>query len=241
MIHINLLPGAAKRKIRQELIKLLSAAFTIFGFTVAGLAVIISLVYSQKLSTASQIRKLDEQIAGEEGKIAAYQEVINETSLLRDKLVVINDILSKYNHWANFLSMLAEATPAEGIKFITISASDTLTMNISGIADSAEKLAALLQSFELAHREVLYEIQPQDTVAKITKLNTVTADQLYYFNNVANEKDLLALRTIIIPKIYFDAVDLTSVNLENDAVSDKEVEKNVIFSLSIAFREDMLR
>ncbi|OIP97400.1 hypothetical protein AUK40_03265 [Candidatus Wirthbacteria bacterium CG2_30_54_11] len=241
MIHINLLPGAAKRKRRQEIIRMLSASFTIFGFTVAGLAIVISLIYSQRFSLDNQIKKYDTEIADRQAKIAVYKDVIAETKLLRDKLTVINDLLGSYNRWARFFQYLTEATPSQGVKFVTVAATSDLKMSISGVADSAVDLQYLLMTFQKAHRDLEYQIQPGDTLARLAKAQGSTEALILEVNEAADESTLLAQKTITIPKLMFDTVDLASVNMQADDTSEREVDKNVSFALNIVFKQDILR
>ncbi len=241
MIHINLLPGAAKRKRRQEIIRMLSASFTIFGFTVAGLAIVISLIYSQRLNLQNQINKYDREIADRQAKIAVYSGVISETKILRDKLTVINDLLGSYNHWARFFGYLSNSTPAKGVKFITVSAASDLKMSISGVADSAQDLQYLLLSFQKAHRDLEYQIQSGDTLARLAKAHGTTEALILEVNDVEDESALIALKTITIPKLLFDSVDLASVNMQADDNSEREVDKNISFAIGIVFKQDILR
>jgi len=241
MIHINLLPGAAKRKRRQEIIRMLSASFTIFGFTVAGLAIVISLILSQKFSLQGQIDKYDREIEDRQTRISAYTAVISETKLLKDKLTVINSILGAYNNWARFFQYLTDATPTEGVKFITVSATSDLKLSISGVADSAVDLQYLLIAFQKAHRDQEYTLQPGDTLARLAKAQGTTADLILEVNQVEDEAALIAKKTISIPKLMFDSVDLSSVNMQADDASEREVDKNIAFAIDIVFKQDILR
>lgn len=237
MITINLLPGAAKRRRRQEFIKLLSIAFSMFGLAVIGFGVVIVLVFSQNKLLEGQIEKVENEIAEQENKIAVYEPVITKSRILKAKLSLINDLLANYNHWATFLSNVANTMPSQGTKYVSLSAADDLTMQLSGISDSPTELAQLLAVLKNAYKAETYQIVSSDSAAKIATRTGVDVEDLYAMNEVTDEASLLAKGTINIPVLLFSNIDVTAVSPVTEEDVDAEVDRNINFSLAITLTE----
>jgi Tfp pilus assembly protein PilN len=241
MITINLLPGAAKRKRRQELIKILSIAFSMFGLTLIGLGLVISVVFSQKALTENDINNIDKQITARETELAAYEPVINQTRLLKEKLVVINEVLGSTNYWSDFLDSLAKSTPANGVKFVSLNVDESLEMSISGVADDSVRLAVMLKAMREAYKPLDYFVQPKDTLERIAKQYDVEPAQILEVNDSNDGAELLGRDKIVVPQKLFKNVDFSSVSLQSDDTVPLEVQKNVIFSLDVEVNQESIR
>jgi Tfp pilus assembly protein PilN len=241
MIHINLLPGAQKRKLRQELIKTLSIAFSFFLLTVIGLGIVISVVFSQKLAVSANMSSVQKQIDEKQNAIKQYESTINEASLLSTKLLAINDVLAKTNRWSIFFNNLAASVPSSGAQFVGISIADDLNLNITGIADNSIELAKLLSTMRRAVETTSYDLKTTDTLASLAIANKVDAQLILLTNKVGSEADLIKLQTIKIPQLLFDSVEISSVSLQKSETSNKEVDKKVSFTLSIILKESAIR
>ncbi len=240
MIHINLLPGAQKRKLRQELIKVLSIAFSMFALTALGLGIVISIVFSQKLAVQANIDTLDKQIAEQQSQIQSYTKVITASNTLRTKLTMVNDVVAQKNLWSSYLTSLNQSLPKSGVKFINLNVASDYNMTVSGIASSSVDLAKLLSALKRAYATFPKNVNKGDTLAKIVATYKTDADLILKVNNAAAEADLLKLSQIQIARYLFKSVEIASVNLQTDAKKTKEVEKSVSFTLTLVLKDTAL-
>jgi len=241
MITINLLPGAAKRKLRQELIKILSMAFTLFGLTLIGLGIVFSIIFSELRYVEMQIRQTNAEVAEREIEIKNYDTIVSETTLLKDKLVVVNEILKSHNRWSRFLTDLAAGTPAQGVVFNSITMSESLTLSISGVAGSSYDLAVILEAMENASRSHTHFVQPGENIERLATRFGLTSKELLEANNVSSPDLLLQRERIDIPQKLFSAVEIGQVSLQPAVGNEREVDRDVSFSLQIRLNEEAIR
>lgn len=233
MIQINLLPGAAKRKERQSLIKVLSITFGLFALLLIGFGVVVSLVLGARQKVSADIDQLDLKLTQTEAEIRGFDSVVEKTSLLKNKLTVINELLGKTNHWSDFLLDVAEATPSRGIKYVNLTVVESGTLGVTGIADSSVELERLLQSLEAAgrHREV--QTSTFNSSAQLIQKYGADLETLLAANKVQDVEELMALERVAVIMPLFTSIELGSVSLDNSDPLEREVDKNVIFNLTI--------
>lgn len=241
MITINLLPGAAKRKLRQELIKILSMAFTLFGLTLIGLGIVFSIVLSEYHYVDLQIQQTNAEVAEREKEIAQYDNIVSETTLLKDKLSVVNEILEGNNRWALFLTDLAASTPSQGVVFNSITMAETFTLSISGVTDSSYHLAVLLEAMEDAYRPLTRSVNSANELQRLASELDLTVEEIQQANNVGTPELLLEKESIIVPQKLFEQVEVGQVNLQPAVGGEPEVERDVAFSLQITLNEEAIR
>ncbi|HDS11636.1 MAG TPA: hypothetical protein ENN77_01890 [Candidatus Wirthbacteria bacterium] len=240
MMHINLLPGADKRRRKQEFIKLLSIAFSIFGLAAIGFGIIVAIIFSQNLVLKSQISKVEDQITEQDSLIAGYQSVIQDAKLLKNKLGVINELLAKYNNWGHFLTSLKDVIPSQGVRFVSLLVNEDKSMQINGIAASPVRLAELLAVLKKADISIHYTPSTNDSLASLVRRFKTSEEVLLDANQVINEKLLLARPVILIPSQFFESIEVTSISPRSEDEVLFEVERNVNFTLSITLSENAL-
>lgn len=240
-ISINLLPGIEKRKERLLVAEMFSIILILFGLAAGGLFLYGSFLIASNEIVKNDIAQVDLELNSIDQEIQKFTPIIEQSRQLRSQIKAISLILEKQNHWANFLTALAQATPSQGIKYVHFTAEDTGRFILAGIADSSRDFSILTDSLKQAWRQEPYTLTEKDTLASLAGKNKIKSQNILLANQVQQENDLLALQEIVLPFPLFKQVNIVQAVINTDENAYREVEKNVEFTYEIELTDQALQ